>query len=180
MAVRLKKIFCGLSAILMLLNFSGYYVKYDYDKDKMRLDEANSFGISVVQTIEAKDEETFRSYFTDEVSVSSDFADGMQYVFDLFSGEIESIGDFGTHMGGSYSARGESIIPIVICRIVTSENEYKLYFEYYQKDSMYQGKIIRLKLIENKGLPETGVFNNNGGMGNKTGVYHPGWDVPIE
>jgi len=168
---KMKSYFLSLGVLVMILNLCGCN-----NKTNEQISEANNFRDSIIEAISSKNVENLRKYFTDDISSSTNLDKGIEYIFNIFSGEIQSIIDYGTGIGGEFSNRGKSIIPTILCSIITDNNEYLLYFEYYQKDSIYQNKIIRMKLVIKEEYPDTGAFNNHGGMGNKTGIYYPGWD----
>lgn len=163
----LKKFFALLGVVAMVLSIWGC------NGTKIQMENVFEFRDVVIETIANKDLERLQSYFIEDDLSSPNFERGVEYLFETLAGGICSVEDAGTTIGGMYSSRGKSIIPTVVCRIVTDVNTYMLYFEYYQEDKEFQNKIIRLRLFKEDELLETGTFNNHGGMGSTTGIYYP-------
>ena len=134
---------------------------------------AQELVVSLLESVENEDTETFKHLFADHVVTMTDFEIGKEYVFDLYKGKIQSISKKSLHTGYSIGPGiSRTNYAYVSFDIVTNEGKYKMCIEFYTKDNENQGKLRKMKILENEDLPGSGYFAD---MGLRYGIYYPGW-----
>ncbi len=177
---KLIALICLLASLISLCGCS-YRRRRWYDEET-QIAMADAFAQTVIDAIVHYDEQTFDALFTDEALRASGFQKGKDYLFDIFEGEVLQAYRVSIVLGGGYSKYGKSYKPHVSWDIQTDKHTYCLYIQFildgYLPDTgkHYVNKIKRLRLAIESELPETGAFNNNGGLGAKLGIYYPGID----
>lgn len=105
----------------------------------------------VLEAITNKDKELLLSMFSDEaLEEAEDIEFGMQYIFDLFSGEIESIDLYGGNVSESYDYGNKSSVARYAYYVTTSSEKYLLFLYSYpeydecpEKIGLYMLQLIR-------------------------------------
>ena len=166
-----KKIIVICGVIVMALFFGGCSSGMNRIQEEKAL--VKDVAVDLLGVIAQKDRDKLKAFFSDTAYSSADFEIGMDYVFDIFTGKIQSVENKGTHVQDYWNAGSHTKLAIGLYEVITDANSYMLYFEYYQKHDVYRDKMIRLKLIVKEDTQETGAFSNHGGMGDKIGIYYP-------
>ena len=171
----LKKIMSGVVALIATLNLWG--CKFNQlDEEKIGHDMEGIL-TQLFNAVQARDQETFKTFFADHVVSLSDFEDGCNYVFNLYQGELLNINCNFPMATGKRIVPGEQIcFAIATFGINTSENEYVAYVEFYtQYRSKYPEtpyKIRKFKLLSKQQLENSENFND---CTQRYGIYYPGW-----
>ena len=121
-----------------------------------------------------KDErQLFNDFFADHVLSMDDFENGKNYVFNSYKGDLKNI-ECNLPMG-----TGESIGPNVHIfyaftsfKIITTDNEYTVYVQFYTKNPETEYKIMKFKLLDKQAMDNGDDFSD---MGLRYGIYYPGW-----
>lgn len=162
--------FCVLTVLSSLFGCAGILLVPLDDEDKSDIsDQAMEIASSLLQAIEDEDSEAFRELFADHVAEQSDFANGEEYTFEIYTGTMQSIEQHIGETGGRYG-NGSYKFVSVYYTIATNECEYKMMLEYYTKHATDQGKIRTLKILKTEDMPETGAYADMTAGG---WVYYP-------
>ena len=172
-----KKFLCAVIVFAISINLFGCGLIYIEDKDEEIGNKMEGKLEQLFLAVQNGDRETFKNFFDEDVALQADFQYGIDYVFELYQGDLKEVK--WTHQLGT----GEHIGPekhyeyaFGSFDIVTSENEYLLYMEFYtQYKSKYpKGTYIirKFKLLEKDSLERGENFHD---CSQRYGIYYPGW-----
>lgn len=174
----LKKFISVVIAMLTLFNLFGCSSN-QIDQEKIAAD-MEIILTQIFDLIKNGDKETFKTYFADDALNVSDFEDGWNFLLTQYKGDLLNI-DCKFPMGeGTRFVPGERIqTAFTTFNIITSENEYVAYIDFYtQYSSKYpEGsyKIRIFKLLTKHMLDDGENFHD---CSLRYGIYYPGWPVP--
>ena len=110
----------------------------------------------------------------------NDFLSGIEYIFDVFKGQIVAISDYRSYTKSCVLDDEYSKIGLGRYTVATEENEYYLFFAYSIRGGLDQGKLYILKLVPKGLVTEKEFFMDTTGLiYTNVGIYHPGWDAEM-
>jgi hypothetical protein len=124
--------------------------------------------------IKNDNKERFKTFFADHVVGISDFENGFDYVCELYEGNLVDINarlPFG--IGDKLAPDLHLEYAFTAFDIITSNNEYIAYVEFYTKAPNNQYKIRKFKLLEKQAFDSGEESFSDCGM--RYGIYYPGW-----
>ena len=172
----LKRILCFLLTILIVAPLCACS---DELNEEQIASDMEGILTELFGAVQAQDKEAFKAFFASEALNVSDFDDGWDYLLAQYKGDLLSI-DCKLPMGiGTNFVPGERIhSAFTTFNIVTSENEYVAYIDFYtQYSSKYpEGsyKIRIFKLLTKQMLEDGENFHD---CSLRYGIYFPGWQV---
>lgn len=169
-----KKILCVLITILIVSTFTACSDEPDEKQIGKDMEKVLS---ELFTSVQAQNEETFKSFFDDDVLGQPDFEDGMNYVFSSYNGDVQSVTcKFPLGIGTDFEPGERIYRAFSTFDIITNENEYVVYVEFFTRyESKYPNapyKIIIFKLLEKQALENGENFHD---CSQRRGVYYPDW-----
>lgn len=178
MKLYLKRIISG--AVAVIASFSLFGCSSNQLDEKKIAADMEIILTQLFDSVKNGEKEVFKSFFAEEAVTLSDFEEGCNFVFNQYHGDLLRI-DCNFPMGmGTRFVPGERIhSAFTTFNIVTSENEYVAYIDFYtQYSSKYpEGsyKIRIFKLLTKQMLDDGENFHD---CSLRYGIYYPGWPVP--
>lgn len=169
----LRTIVCGLCLSAALCSFFGCsYIYIPYSDNEEAISEgAMQIGTKLIQAIEDADSEAFRELMADYLLERSDFENGEEYTFGVYTGSLQSaeqsVGSTEELIG---PGKKYTVLIDIWYDIVTDECEYEMLMCYCTKGETNQGKICALKILKKEDMPESGAFADMTGSG---WIYYP-------
>ena len=175
----MKKIIFLLLIILISINTVGCTkMIYSSSSNSIEAEKAEVLDIAekIIQFIENDDSDALKELFSDNVTADLDYDVGYQYTVGLYKGNMKSISDRGTHIGGSLGSK-KCKTAYARYDITTTDNEYSLWFVYVMKSNV-EGDvgIKRVKLLKKGDTtgPRTQLYEI---YYKQFGVFNPEWDT---
>ena len=175
----LLRVICSAMAIVMVIGLLGckYANLRGFTYDQIDQNEAKNqmtrILIDLFDAVKNDNIQQFDNFFADHVITLPDFKNGRDYVFDTYSGEIISI-ECRLPMITGENIRNDMhlFFASTIFDIVTSNDEYRVYVEFYTKDAETQYKIRKFKMLSKLSVDNGENFSD---MGLRYGIYYSGW-----
>ena len=170
----LKKVLCFLMTILIVSTFCACSDEPNEEKAGKDMEVVLS---ELFRTVQAQDQESFKTFFDGDILAQPDFEDGMNYVFSSYTGNVQNITCKFPMSIETWFEPGERIyLACTNFNIITNENEYIVYVEFFtQYESKYPNspyKIRRFKLLQKQEWDNGENFTD---CTQRLGIYYPGW-----
>lgn len=148
--------------------------------------EVNDVAHLIVNLLESGDKKQFKELFTDEAINTDDFNAGLEYTFKIYSGKLQSMDGTSGHIRDHYDEVKHTKTAYPYFKIVTTENVYRLDFDYYLRykidfrASNNEGKIFKFKLsiIDEANITDSDYYYNYKSF-DRCGIYNPDWDAAV-
>lgn len=173
----MKKIFKSFllaEVILLIFCVCGWNFKNKIQTEK---DNVKDIAVEIIECIENNKRNDLKVLFSFEAAETKDFDDGMDYIYDTYTGSCEKVDDCGTHIRDSFYSGKQAKVAFSYFDIITTDSEYVLYFEYFLKDEINnnQNKIEKMKLVQKSDIIDEYNYNY-GEKYERLGIYNPDWD----
>ena len=170
----LKKALCFLMTILIVSTFCACSDEPNEEKAGKDMEVVLS---ELFRTVQAQDQESFKTFFDDDILARPDFEDGMNYVFSSYTGNVQSVTCKFPMAIETWFVPGERIyLACTSFDIITNDNEYIVYVQFFtQYESKYPNspyKIRRFKLLQKQEWDNGENFTD---CTQRLGIYYPGW-----
>lgn len=177
MKLYLKRIICG--AVALITSFSLFACSSNQPDEKKIAMDMETILTPLFDSVKNGEKEIFKTYFADDTLSLSDFEEGCDYVFSQYRGDLLEI-DCHLPMGMiTHFVPGERIHrAYTTFDIITSENEYVVYIDFYTQYSKYpEGsyKIKGFKLLTKQMIDDGEGFTD---CSLRNGIYYPDWPLP--
>jgi hypothetical protein len=148
--------------------------------------ESDKVAQQVITAIESEDEQSLIGLFSKNIiSEVDDIEEGVNYTFDLYSGNCLEIEAKNCVVSNHYGDPGRRRWVDVLYEVTTTEGVYWLYFDYTLVDAadpeaegihyLYFYDDETMQKMTDEHLTEDGF--DGGTLPYSAGIYHPGWDT---
>lgn len=168
------KIFSGTIGVIFVLFSLFGCVDSSSKKDNELLDRTAN---QIVESIETRNIDMFRTLLSDDIVSESDINDGFMYMCDLLDETVIEISETGNGSSELFSKEGNGKTLLGGYDVITETSVYELDFELItlNKDNRGAKGVIFIKLFDKK-LLDQGVQRRSSNMYDRLGVYSPSWD----
>ena len=170
----LKKVLCFLMTILIVSTFCACSDEPNEEKAGKDMEVVLS---ELFRTVQAQDQESFKTFFDGDILAQPDFEDGMNYVFSSYTGNVQSVTCKFPMAIETWFEPGERIyLAFTSFDIITNDNEYIVYVEFFtQYESKYPNSPYKIRIFKLLQKQEWDNGENFTDCSQRLGIYYPGW-----